>query len=67
MDNKEIEAKRNELNMLIRKALYIMDLVDGKHHDYDNYTEGSLNENDFLKQQIELMQELVTRHQAIFK
>lgn len=65
--NKEVEEKRNKLNLLIRKALFIMDLVDGKNRDYENYTEGSLNEEEYLDQQIKLLEELVTRHQSIFK
>lgn len=65
--NKEVEEKRNKLNLLIRKALFIMDLVDGKNRDYENYTEGSLSEEEYLDQQIKLLEELVTRHQSIFK
>ena len=67
MENKTIEDKKNELNLLIRKALLIMDTVDGKKREYENYIEGSLDEEKYLDQQIKLMKEFVERYLNVFK
>ena len=66
--NKEIiEEKRNELNLDIRKVLSIIDMIDGKSKEYEDYITNSLDEIGFLNQQIKLVKELEDRLVSIFK
>lgn len=61
-----IEEKRNQINLELRKALYVLDLIDGNNHEYPDYNE-ELNEEDFLEQQLLLATEIRDRLQRIFK
>ena len=46
-----IEEKRNQINLELRKALYVIDLIDGNKHEYPDYNE-ELSEEEFLEQQL---------------
>lgn len=65
--NNIIEEKRNILNLEIRKVLGIIDLIDGKQGNYEDYITNSLDENGFLDQQIKLIKEANERLITIFK
>ena len=66
-ENQNIENLRNQLNLEIISVLTIMDMIDLKKKNYDNYIKNSLNEEEFLKKQIELVQDLKNRLVNIFK
>ena len=59
--------KRNKLNLDIRGILAIIDLIDGKEKEYEDYITNSLDENGFLDQQIKLVEEVKERLINIFK
>lgn len=63
----EIEVKKNRLNLEIRSLLSIIDFIDGEKNQYEDYITNSLNENDFLDQQIKLVIEAKERMLNIFK
>lgn len=67
MDNVVIEEKRNKLNLEIRKVLTIIDMIDGKKKQYEDYKTNSLNEIGFLDQQLKLVKEIEDRLVDIFK
>ena len=67
MDNVVIEEKRNKLNLEIRKVLTIIDMIDGKKKQYEDYETNSLNEIGFLDQQLKLVKEIEDRLLTIFK
>lgn len=67
MDNVVIEEKRNKLNLEIRKVLTIIDMIDGKKKQYEDYETNSLNEIGFLDQQLKLVKEIEDRLVTIFK
>lgn len=61
-----IEEKRNELNLELRKLLYLLDMIDGMKNDYPDYNE-ELTEEEFLEQQLMLAVEARDRLQRVFK
>lgn len=61
-----IEEKRNKINLELRKALYLLDIIDGNKHEYQDYIE-ELSEEEFLEQQLLLATEIRDRLQRIFK
>ena len=63
----EIEHKRNQLNLDLRSLLAIIDMIDGKTKDYEDYVENTLNESQFLDQQLQLVVEAKNRLLGIFK
>ncbi len=63
----EIEQKRNQINLELRSLLTIIDMIDGKSKNYQDYKENSMSENEFLNQQLELVQEAKSRLLNIFK
>lgn len=63
----EIEQKRNQLNLDLRSLLAIIDMIDGKTKDYEDYVENTLNESQFLDQQLQLVVEAKNRLLSIFK
>lgn len=67
MNNSLIEKKRNKLNLDIRGILAVIDLIDGKEKEYEDYITNSLDENGFLDQQIKLVEEVKERLINIFK
>lgn len=67
MEYNLIEEKRNELNLEIRGLLAVIDLIDGNKKEYEDYITNSLNEIDFLEQQIKLVNEAKERLISVFK
>lgn len=67
MNNSVIEEKRNKLNLDIRGILSVIDLIDGKEKEYEDYITNSLDENGFLDQQLKLVNEVKERLINIFK
>ena len=67
MNNSLIEEKRNKLNLDIRGILAVIDLIDGKEKEDEDYITNSLDENVFLDQQIKLVEEVKERLINIFK
>lgn len=67
MDHNAIEEKRNKLNLEIRSLLSIIDLIDGNNKKYEDYITNSLDEIEFLEQQIKLVNEAKERLINIFK
>lgn len=67
MDKTLIEEKRNELNLEIRKVLAIIDMIDGNKKEYEDYETNSLDEIEFLDQQLKLVKETEDRLVTIFK
>lgn len=68
MDSKaEIEYKRDRLNLDIRGLLAVIDIIDGVDHKYDDYVTNTLNEQEFLDQQIRLVNEAKNRLINIFR
>lgn len=63
----EIEELRNKLNFEIRGLLTVIDMIDGLSSNYQNYEENTLNELEYLKQQLELVTEAKNRLINIFK
>ena len=61
-----IEEKRNQINLELRKTLYLIDIIDGDQHDYPDYEE-ELTEEEFLDQQLLLATEIRDRLQRVFK
>jgi hypothetical protein len=61
-----IEEKRNQINLELRKVLYLVDIIDGNSHEYPDYEE-ELTEEEFLDQQLMLAIEIRDRLQRIFK
>ena len=67
MNNSLIEEKRNKLKLDIRVILAIIDLIDSKKKEYEDYITNSLDENGFLDQQIKLVEEVKEMVINIFK
>lgn len=67
MNHNAIEEKRNKLNLEIRSLLSIIDLIDGNNKKYEDYITNSLDEIEFLEQQIKLVNEAKERLINIFK
>ncbi len=61
-----VEEKRNQINLELRKALLVVDLIDGNKHEYPNYT-GNMSEEEYLEQQLLLATEIRDRLQRIFE
>ena len=67
MEHNIIEEKRNKLNLDIRGLLIVIDLIDGNKKEYEDYITDSLNEIEFLDQQIKLVNEAKERLISVFK
>lgn len=67
MEHNIIEEKRNKLNLDIRGLLTVIDLIDGNKKEYEDYITDSLNEIEFLDQQIKLVNEAKERLISVFK
>lgn len=63
----QIEEKRNKINLELRELLHIIDMIDGLKGEYIDYKENSLNEEQFLDEQIKLVVEAKTRLINVFK
>lgn len=62
-----VEELKNELNKEIRNVLAIIDLIDGKTKEYYDYEENTMNEEEYLRKQLELVKEAKERLVSIFK
>ena len=62
-----LESKKNELNLLIRELTTIIDMIDGEKKEYPDYKENSMNEEEFLEQQIAIVKDAKKRLIDIFK
>jgi len=67
MEQNIIEEKRNKLNLDIRGLLTVIDLIDGNKKEYEDYVSNTLNEIEFLEQQIKLVNEAKERLVNIFR
>jgi len=67
MEHNIVEEKRNKLNLDIRGLLTVIDLIDGNKKEYEDYITDSLNEIEFLDQQIKLVNEAKERLISVFK
>lgn len=67
MKQNVIEETKNQLNLEIRNLLAIIDLIDGNEKKYENYVSNTLNENEFLNEQLKLVNEAKERLINIFK
>jgi len=66
--NKEkIEEKRNKLNLDIRIIISIIDMIDGNTSETEDYITNSLNEEEFLDQQINMIEDAKNRLLNVFK
>lgn len=63
----QIEEKRNKLNLEIRGLLSIIDMIDGLKGEYNDYKENTLNEEQYLDEQLKLIVEAKTRLINVFK
>lgn len=63
----EIEEKKNKLNLELRLLLNLIDIIDGLKGDYNNYESMSLDDVEYLDEQIKLVIEAKTRLLNIFK
>lgn len=64
----DIEKKRNELNLELRRLLAVLDLVDGNNRKYPDYIEGSgMTEEEFINQQLMLVIDAKDRLVNVFK
>lgn len=63
----QIEDKRNRLNLELRGLLAVVDMIDGLKGEYQDYKENTLNEEEYLDEQIKLAVEAKTRLVNIFK
>ena len=62
-----VEIKRNQLNLRIRELLSVVDMIDGLNGEYVDYKENSLNEEEFLNEQIKLVNLAKERLINLFK
>ena len=62
-----VEDKRNRLNLELRSLLSIIEMIDGLKGEYENYESGSLNEEEFLDEQIKLAVDARTRLRDVFE
>lgn len=63
----QVEEKRNKLNLELRCLLSVIDIIDGLKGEYIDYKENSLNETDYLDEQIKLVIEAKSRLLDVFK
>ncbi|MBR6689833.1 MAG: hypothetical protein IKL65_00685 [Bacilli bacterium] len=63
----QVEEKKNKLNLEIRELLNVIDMIDGLKGEYFDYKENTLNEEDYLDQQLKLVVEAKTRLMNLFK
>lgn len=63
----KIEEKRNNLNLELRSLLSIIDMIDGLRGEYIDYKENSMDEEQYLDEQLKLVVEARSRLTNIFK
>jgi len=62
-----MEEKRNRLNLEIRSLLSLVDMIDGQKKEYSDYKINSLNEEEYLDEQIKLIEDAKNRIINLFK
>ena len=67
MNKEKIEEKRNKLNLDIRIIISIIDMIDGNKSETEDYITNSLNEEEFLDQQINMIEDAKNRLLNVFK
>ena len=67
MEQNIIEEKKKKLNLNIRSLLAVIDLIDGNKNVYEDYIANTLNDIQFLDQQIKLVNKAKERLINIFK
>lgn len=67
MNKEKIEEKRNKLNLDIRIIISIIDMIDGNTSETEDYITNSLNEEEFLDQQINMIEDAKNRLLNVFK
>lgn len=65
--NESVEEKKNKLNYDLRYIMEIVKLVDGIEDNPDDYIAGTLNDADYLDQQIRIAEKIKNRMVAVFK
>lgn len=63
----QVEEKRNKLNLEIRELLSVVDMIDGKKEEYVDYKENTMNEEEFLEEQLKLVNIAKNRMINIFR
>lgn len=63
----QVEEKRNKLNLEIRSLLSVVDMIDGKNEEYSDYKENTMSEEEYLDQQIKLVNIAKNRMIDIFR
>jgi len=63
----QVEEKRNKLNLELRSLLSVIDMIDGLKGEYIDYKENSLNEEEYLDEQLKLIVEVKSRLVNIFR
>jgi len=63
----QVEEKRNKLNLELRSLLSVIDMIDGLKGEYIDYKENSLNEEEYLDEQLKLVVEAKSRLVNVFK
>lgn len=63
----QVEEKRNKLNLEIRGLISIIDVIDGLKGECFDYKENTLNEEEYLDEQIKLIVDAKSRLINIFK
>jgi len=63
----QVEEKRNKLNLEIRELLSVVEMIDGKKEVYVDYKENTMTEEEFLNQQIKLVNLAKNRLINIFR
>jgi len=62
-----VEEKRNKLNLELRGLLAVVDMIDGLKGEYQDYKENTLNEEEYLDEQLKLVVEAKNRMIDIFR
>lgn len=63
----QTEEKKNRLNLELRSLLSIIDMIDGLKGEYRDYKENSMDEEEYLEEQLKLVVEAKTRLLNVFK
>lgn len=62
-----LEDKKNKLNLEIRELNTIISMIDGIQKKYPDYKENTMNEEDFLDEQINMVVDIKQRLINVFK
>ena len=67
MKQSVIEEKRNQLNLNIRSLLEVIKFIDGINEKYPDYVTNSMDEESFLDQQNEIVNDAKERLINVFR